>query len=98
MAAGHIDTGVRRHEIVQRSQRHLGKGPKVLSVGEEFIMKATVNEDCIGCGLCESTCDAVFAIGDEGIAEVVVDEVPEESEDAAQEAADNCPVSAIGIE
>ena len=61
-------------------------------------MKATVNEDCIGCGLCESTCAEVFAIGDEGIAEVVVDEVPEENEDSAQEAADNCPVSAITVE
>ena len=29
-------------------------------------MKATVNEDCIGCGMCEGTCPEVFAIGDEG--------------------------------
>ncbi|OFK24335.1 ferredoxin [Olsenella sp. HMSC062G07] len=61
-------------------------------------MKATVNEDCIGCGVCESTCPDVFEIGDEGIAVVVVDEVPEDAEDSAQEAQDNCPVSAITIE
>ena len=51
-------------------------------------MKATVNEDCIGCGLCEGTCPDVFSISD----------VPEDAEDAAQEAADNCPVSAIVVE
>ncbi|WP_058270286.1 ferredoxin [Olsenella massiliensis] len=61
-------------------------------------MKATVNEDCIGCGVCESTCPDVFEIGDEGIAVVIVDEVPEDAEDSAQEAQDNCPVSAITIE
>lgn len=60
-------------------------------------MKATISEDCIGCGLCEGTCPEVFCIGDEGTAEAV-DEIPEDAEDAAQEAADNCPVSAITIE
>ena len=61
-------------------------------------MKATVSEDCIGCGLCEGTCPEVFAVGDEGVAEPIVDEVPEENEEAAQEAAENCPVSAITVE
>lgn len=60
-------------------------------------MKATVSDECIGCGLCESTCPEVFTIGDEGVAEVTVDEVPEENEDAAQEACDNCPVGAIEL-
>ena len=60
-------------------------------------MKATVNEDCIGCGLCEGTCPDVFSISDDGIA-VAVEDVPEEAEDSAQEAADNCPVSAITVE
>ena len=61
-------------------------------------MKATVNEDCIGCGMCEGTCPEVFAIGDEGVAKTIVEEVPEDAEDSAQEAADNCPVSAIEVE
>jgi len=36
-------------------------------------------------------------MGDE-IAEVIVDEVPAEHEDAAQQAADECPVEAIIVE
>jgi len=61
-------------------------------------MKATVNEECIGCGLCESTAPEVFAINDDGLAEAIVDEVPADMESEAQEAADNCPVSAIEVE
>jgi len=60
-------------------------------------MKATVNEDCIGCGMCEGTCEDVFSMGDEGVAVAIEGDVPEDLEDSAQEAADNCPVSAIEI-
>ena len=61
-------------------------------------MKVTVNEECIGCGMCESICADVFAINDDGVAEAIVDEVPEDMEDDAQEAADGCPVTAIEVE
>lgn len=61
-------------------------------------MKASVNEDCIGCGLCEGTCPDVFSIGDDGVAHAIEGDVPEDAEDAAREAADNCPVSAITVE
>lgn len=61
-------------------------------------MKASVNEDCIGCGLCEGTCPDVFSIGDDGVAHAIEGNVPEDAEDGAKEAADNCPVSAITIE
>ena len=60
-------------------------------------MKVTVNEDCIGCGLCESTCSDVFAINDDGVAEVVIDDAAD-FEDEVQDAIDNCPVSAIEAE
>lgn len=62
-------------------------------------MKATVDQaTCTGCGLCPETCPEVFQMNDEGLAEVIVDEVPPAHEDAAQEAADGCPVDAITVE
>lgn len=60
-------------------------------------MKATVSEDCIGCGLCEGVCPDVFSIGDDGLAHAIEEDVPEEFEGAAQEAAESCPVSAIEV-
>ncbi len=61
-------------------------------------MKATVNEDCIGCELCVETCPEVFEMSDEGLAEAKVDTVPEEAEDTCREAAEACPVDAIELE
>ena len=60
--------------------------------------KRVHNEECIGCGLCEGTCPDVFSISDDGVAVAIEEDVPEDAEDAAQEAADNCPVSAIVVE
>ena len=61
-------------------------------------MKAKVDNDtCTGCELCVDTCPAVFQMSDD-VAKVVVDEIPEEEADSAQEAADSCPVEAITIE
>lgn len=62
-------------------------------------MRATIDRSgCIGCGLCADTCPDVFRIDDEGLAEVYTDPIPEDAEDLAQEAADNCPVSVIAVE
>jgi len=62
-------------------------------------MRAWIDRDgCISCGLCSSTCPEVFRMDDEDIAEVYVDEIPEDVEDMAQEAAEGCPVSVIHIE
>ena len=60
-------------------------------------MKATVNDDCTLCGLCEDACPEVFTMGDEK-ADVIVDEIPESALEAAQEAAESCPAEAITIE
>ena len=60
-------------------------------------MRAEVTEDCIACGLCVDTCPEVFEMGDE-FAEVIVDEVPEENEDAVVQAAEECPTEAIIVE
>lgn len=61
-------------------------------------MKAIVDQDeCIGCGQCVEICPEVFDM-DGDVAVTIVDEVPAEIEDAAQEAADSCPVDCIAIE
>ena len=62
-------------------------------------MKAFINRDgCIGCGLCPDTCPEEFRMADDGLAEVYVDEIPEEAEDSAKDAEDGCPVSVITVE
>ena len=61
-------------------------------------MKATVNEECIGCGLCEGTCPDVFSISVDGYSVPIDKDIPEDAIDAAQEAVNNCPASAISIE
>jgi len=60
-------------------------------------MKVRIEDTCTACGLCSDTCPEVFELGDE-LAQVIVDEVPREQEDAVQQAADECPVEAIIVE
>ena len=60
-------------------------------------MEVRIEDSCTACGLCVDTCPEVFTMGDE-MAEVLVDEVPAEFEDAVQEAAEDCPVEAIIVE
>ena len=62
-------------------------------------MKAKVDKDgCISCELCADTCPEVFRMDEDGLAEAYVDEVHEEVEDTARDAAESCPVSVIHIE
>jgi ferredoxin len=61
-------------------------------------MKATVDQDlCTGCGLCVDTCPEVFDM-DEDLATVKVSQIPEDAEQSARQAADECPADAITIE
>jgi ferredoxin len=61
-------------------------------------VKAKVDESlCIGCGLCEQVCPAVFAMEDD-VAKVQADPVPDGQADSCREAVDACPVEAISIE
>ncbi|NLC66254.1 MAG: ferredoxin [Clostridium sp.] len=59
-------------------------------------MKVSIDHDlCIGCGVCPSVAPDLFEMNDEGLADPLVDEVPEGEEDLAEEASDSCPVAAI---
>ena len=58
-------------------------------------MKTIVNEDCIGCGMCQDVCPEVFQLNGSGLSEVVGD--PDLHADKVQEAAAICPVNAIEI-
>lgn len=63
---------------------------------------------CIGCGVCWSTCPEVFEPGDDGLSQIVEEyragdnldegEVPNDLETCVTDAADGCPVAIIHVE
>ena len=57
-------------------------------------MSVKINENCIGCGACESICEAVFSV--DGVATVNETEVAANMA-AVKEAAEACPVGAIEV-
>jgi ferredoxin len=60
-------------------------------------MRACVDSaTCIGCGLCEAACPAVFAMKEDR-AVVTADPVPPGEEARCREARDGCPVAAISL-
>ena len=62
-------------------------------------MKVKVNKDaCIGCGACESICEDVFEINDEGLSQVKTSTVKDGLKQDVEDAADSCPTGAIEIE
>ena len=64
----------------------------------KMARSCNVNQEaCIGCGMCLSLAESVFAFNDEGKAEVVA-EVDESLEAAVEEAAANCPPQAIELD
>ena len=60
-------------------------------------MIVAIDDSCTACGICCDTCPEVFGMGDD-IAEVMSDEVPSEYEAAVEQAAEECPVSAIRLD
>ena len=59
-------------------------------------MKAKVNEDCIGCGLCNSICPEVFTMTDEGFARACSD-IPEKQDELVKEAADSLEQESVSL-
>jgi ferredoxin len=62
------------------------------------VKAAMVPGKCCGYGMCVEICPQVFKLDDMGFAYVEAPEVPDEFADAAQEACDACPESAIEVE
>lgn len=58
-------------------------------------MKFYVNENCIGCVLCASTCPEVFSMTDDNVATAIDEEIDDSFISSATEAMENCPVDAI---
>ena len=66
---------------------------------KEKKMKAIVDKDlCIACGVCEGIAPEVFSLQREPYAEVLLDPIPADMEDAVEEAKEECPEGAITIE
>lgn len=61
-------------------------------------MKVSVDRElCTGCGLCVDTCPDIFELDGE-TARVKVEIVPDAAEECVQQAAEDCPASAIKVE
>ncbi|VEJ34517.1 Ferredoxin [Aedoeadaptatus ivorii] len=58
-------------------------------------MQYRVNENGIGCGLCQRLCPEVFAVGPDGVSHAISGAVPEHAEEAAKEAMIACLANAI---
>ena len=58
-------------------------------------MEYLVNDNCIGCGMCATLCPSVFGLGGDGYAHAVGKPEDEDTKEAAEQAKDSCPVSAI---
>ena len=60
-------------------------------------MKVNVIKDkCIGCGNCVALTEGqIFDFNDEGLAETIVDVIPEDMEETAKDAIVQCPTEAI---
>ncbi|BBY66985.1 ferredoxin [Mycolicibacterium helvum] len=62
-------------------------------------MKASIDDGrCRGHGVCTTICPEIFAMTDDGYAEAIVDEVPDELADRAREAAGACPENAVVLD
>lgn len=62
-------------------------------------MKGYVDKDtCIGCGLCPGICPEVFDMDSDGKAVAIDKDIPDDAQDSAKDAEEQCPVDAIKVE
>jgi len=61
------------------------------------IESVSINDECTGCGLCETTCPEVFELGDD-VATVLDGADFNAHEDLIKTAAEECPVEAIQVD
>jgi ferredoxin len=61
-------------------------------MAKKYFVKKDV---CIGCGVCTAVASSVFAFDADGLAEAIIEEVPEDLLASAEEALVSCPVQAI---
>ncbi len=62
-------------------------------------MRASVDQEgCISCELCVSICPEVFSMNEDNKAQAIDEDIPEDNEQAAEDARDGCPVSVIDLE
>ncbi len=60
-------------------------------------MKAKINNECIGCGLCSDLCPSMFQLTDKIYAIVVNPVVKTEEIDSVNKVVQKCPKSAISL-
>lgn len=61
-------------------------------------MRAVVQPDtCQGCGMCEGAAPEVFRVDPTGHVAVLLDELPDELIEAAEDAVESCPSEAISL-
>lgn len=60
------------------------------------IKSIKISDQCVGCGMCQSTCPDVFQV--DSVSEVKKDANFSENLDCIEEAEQACPVGAIEIE
>ena len=77
-------------------------GPQAAAAGpddnrKETGMKVEINQDeCTGDQICVDLCPEVFEM-DGDVAKVIVDEIPDDVEDACREAVESCPAECIKL-